>query len=168
MGRLTGRLIGAAGMLGLAAVGFAEPSGQPQDKPKPAAAPAAQLFIGNFAAPAANDAMVQQFEQNYGPQVRQMLRTELYFLRQVAQPTKPQYEKIAADGEAALKAAIPTYAEAMFGRTNNQTNPRTPITSALARSARAHLSPEQAERYQTELDQRVAAQRRCATSSLVV
>jgi hypothetical protein len=172
MGRITGRLIGAAGMLWLAAVGFAEPSGQPKQEPKKADAPAAKgdfaLFVGGFALAQPNDAMIQQFEQNYGPQVRQMLRTELYFLRQVAQPTKPQYEKIAADGDAALKAAIPTYAEAMFGRTNNQTNPRTPITSALARSARVHLSAEQAERYQAELDQRVAAQKRCAVSSLVV
>jgi hypothetical protein len=73
-----------------------------------------------------------------------------------------------ADGDAALKAAIPTYAEAMFGRVNPQSDPRTPITKALAKSVRVHLSPEQADRYQKELDQRTAAQRRFAVSNLVV
>ena len=76
---------------------------------------------------APEDPMVQQFEQQFGPQFRQLYRSELHFMRLVSQPTKQQYEKIAAEGETALKATIKQFAMSMRGESPEQSEPRTPL-----------------------------------------
>src|SRR5262249_30238374 len=87
------------------------------------------------------------------------------------QPTKEQYDKIAADGEAALKATIKKFAGNMrggiVGIAANESDPREPIVEALAKSVRATLAPEQAARYQKELDQRASARKRVILLNLV-
>ena len=116
-----------------------------------------------------DDVMLQQFEQQWGAQFRQLYKTELHFMRSVCQPTKQQYDKIAADGEPALKATISKFA-ATWRRpvaADEQPDPRTLIAEALVKSAGAILSPEQAARYRTELDQRTAARKRIAVLNLV-
>jgi hypothetical protein len=113
-------------------------------------------------------AQIRQFEQQYGPQFRILYKTELHFMRSVCQPTKQQFEKIAADGEPALKATIRKFAqETRNGSFNNQSDPRTPIADALVKVVRTNLSPEQAARYQKELDERIAARKRAAALNLV-
>ena len=73
--------------------------------------------------------MVQQFEQQFGPQFRLLYKMELRFMRTVCQPTKQQYEKIAADGEPALKATMAKFAKTWRRPgTDEQSDPRTPIT----------------------------------------
>jgi hypothetical protein len=109
----------------------------------------------------------QQFEQQFGPQLRQLYRTELHFLRMVCQPTKQEYEKIAADGEPALKEISTKLAQNARGLSNEQSDPRTPVTTALAKAVRTTLSPEQAARYQKELEQRAAARRQVVLLNLV-
>jgi hypothetical protein len=114
------------------------------------------------------DLMIQQFEQQYGAQFRQLYKTELHFMRLVCQPTRRQYDKIAADGEPALKATMSKFA-ATFHRpvADEQPDPRMLVAEALVKLAQTNLSPEQAARYRTELDQRTAAQKRIAVLSLV-
>lgn len=117
---------------------------------------------------AAEDANIAQMEQQFAPQFRQLHRSELHFLRTAADPTRQQYEKIAADGEAAVKAAVREYARAARGLANRNTDPRQALTAAVAKAAKTHLSPEQATRYQTEIDLRAAARRRMIVANLVV
>jgi hypothetical protein len=110
----------------------------------------------------------QQFEQQWGAQFRQLYRTELHFMRLVCRPTKQQFEKIAADGQPALKGMIRKIGQAaQGGRFNDQTDPRTPIAEELAKSIKTTLSPEQVARYQKEIDQRAAARQRAAVLSLI-
>jgi hypothetical protein len=114
------------------------------------------------------DAVVQQFQQQYGSRFRQLYRSELHFLRIVCQPTKQQFDKIAADGEPALQATIRKIA-ATWRRpaANDQSDLRTLIVDALVKSVRSTLSPEQSTRYQKELDQRTAARKRVTVLNLV-
>src|SRR5580704_1824337 len=64
---------------------------KPAEKPavkKAKAAPAKAVRVVN------DDAAVQQFEMQYGPQLKQMYKSELHFMRTVSQPTKQQFEQI--------------------------------------------------------------------------
>src|SRR4051794_27639754 len=107
MARLSNVLVRVACALGLMFLGLVGSSGQEVKKAAPkVAAPTIAAVPLNPARAFVNDAQVQQWEQQYGPQLRQLLRTELHFMRLVCQPTKQQYEKIAADGEPAIKEAI--------------------------------------------------------------
>jgi hypothetical protein len=137
--------------------------------PGPAFAQAAVQKLAEAARRIANEvAVVQQFEQQFAGQFRQLYRTELHFMRVVCQPTKQQYDKIAADAEPALKATIKKLAVNMRGKMAvEESDPRAPIVDALAKSVRTTLSPEQAARYQKELDQRAAARKQVALLNLV-
>jgi hypothetical protein len=147
-----------AGAIGLAAWASPDMRGQ-EEKAVPKAPPA----------PANDDAVaIQQMEQQIGGPFRQLHRTELHFMRIVAQPTKQQYEKIAADGAVAMKAAMRKYAQAMNGRmADGNSHPREQIVEAIAKSVRTTLSPEQAARYQKEIDLRTAARKRVVVLNLV-
>src|SRR5262249_31244635 len=89
------------------------------------------------------------------------------FLRVACQPTRQQYEKIAADGEAALKATIRAFAVDARGLGGDTPDPRLRITNYLAMSVQGVLSPEQAARYREELNQRAAARRAAMILNLV-
>ena len=159
MRRIAKLLLGAAAVISLSTFGFVETSGQYNEAPSKIGRPAPPKI-------AQEDPVVQQFEQQFGAQFRQLHRTELHFMRLVCQPTKQQYEKIAADSEAALKATIRTFALNMH-KPVDQSDPRAPIAEVLVKSVRTTLAPEQAARYQRELDQRAAARKRAALLSLV-
>jgi hypothetical protein len=89
-------------------------------------------------------------------------------MRLACQPSKQQYQKISADGEPALKAMIRDRVLKMRrGRDNEPFDPRKPIVGAILKSVRTTLSPEQAARYQKELDQRSAARKRAVVQNLV-
>ena len=173
MRRTANRLVCAAGAVWLSTCGFFASSGQafaqnvaPKMEPqKPV--PNAALEARRKAQLDQQDAMVQQFEQQFAPQFRQLYRTELHFVRLVCQPTKQQFENISADGEPALKETIKKFAMSMRGAAMVQSDPRTPIADALAKSVRATLSAEQAARYQAELDHRAVARKRVALLNLV-
>lgn len=187
MRRSADLLFCAAGALWLATVGFVQPSGQasadevPRKNAREAVQNLAQEALRKMGMAhqealrknAQEAAMAQQFEQHFAPQFRQLYRTELHFMRLVCQPTKQQYEKIAADGEAALKTTLRNVA--LKARVLNegrpaaleQFDPRMSIADALAGSVRATLSSEQAARYQTELDQRAVTRKRVVLLNLV-
>jgi hypothetical protein len=156
-------LLLAAGMLGLTLV---KPGDTPGQEAKAAAKPAPKAAPVAFGM-GVNDAMVKQWEQRFGPQIRQVHRMELHFMRLVTGPTRQQYEKIAADSEPATKEALQKLVGAMVGRAADQSDPRTLIADAIAKSVRETLSPEQAARYQKELDLRAAAHKRLVVMNLV-
>jgi hypothetical protein len=150
----------AAAVLGLAAIGLNDAAGQLIHPPKKA----------EVKADANNDdAVVRQVEQQYGAQIRQVHRTEMHLMRIVAEPTKEQYEKIAADGVTAMKAAAKKYADAMNGNgfIGDEFDPRKSIAEVIAQSVRSTLSPEQFARYEKELKLRTAARKRMVVSNLV-
>src|SRR5438132_848754 len=175
-------LLRAAAAMSLATFGFIEPPGSAfaDDVPPKIAQEAARKIEAaarEIAQVVRNigqeDAVVQQFEQQFAGQFRQLYKTELHFMRLVSQPTKQQYEKISADGETALKATIRNFALQMNGlrqpraSAGEQSDPRPLIADALAKSARTILSREQAARYQKELHQRTAARKRVVVLNLV-
>src|SRR5438552_708049 len=57
-----------------------------------------------------DDEVVKQVEQQFGMRFKQpfqqLLKSELHFMRVVCQPTKEQFDKINADGDAALQSVI--------------------------------------------------------------
>src|SRR5205085_4701378 len=120
-GRVSNVGFRAACALGLLALGLADTAGQQDAKPVAKDAPKAEVKkaavpVNAAGRVAVDDNAVQQWEQHYGPQLRQLLRTELHFMRLAAQPTKPQYEKIAAESEPAIKEAIRGLVLGMSGR----------------------------------------------------
>jgi len=115
-----------------------------------------------------------QAEEQFAGPFRVLYKTELHFMRLVCQPSKLQFERIAADGQVGLKAAIKKFASEMrvFGAgfviaKTQAFDLRKPITDALLQSARKVLTPEQAARYQKELDLRTAARKQMAVLNLV-
>jgi hypothetical protein len=109
----------------------------------------------------------QQIDQQWGPQFRQLYKTELHFMRLACQPTKQQFERIAAESQPGLKSALRKFGENMQkGRVLRGSEPRALIADAVSKSAQNVLSPEQVARYQKELDQRTAAQKRVCVLGL--
>src|SRR5262245_27385476 len=101
-------------IVGLTVCGFAEPARQ-DAKAKAevkADAKAAKADAKAAAVAKAVEANIQEFEMELGPGIRQIYRAELHLMRVIAQPTKEQYDKIAADADAVVKAAVRKYAEA--------------------------------------------------------
>jgi hypothetical protein len=193
IGRITFAAVIAAG---LAAMGDGRSSGQDkepakkeetkqaekkQDEKKPdekkqdekkkeqqkAAVKAVAGMIRGGAQPQDEDAIVKKVEQQYAARFRQLYRTELHFMRTVTEPTRPQFEKIAAETEPSQKAAIQAFARAMRGAGNGDDEPRRPMTDAIAKSVKANLTAEQSARYQKELDQRTAARKRVMVTNVV-
>lgn len=116
------------------------------------------------------------FVQQFMPQFRYLLKTELRFLRSVCQPDPQQYQLIQTAGEASLKDAVTNFADIQrkmqlggFQAGNQPVwpDPRQVIATGLMQSVKATLSPEQAQRYEQELDRRAAARRRAARLNLI-
>jgi hypothetical protein len=89
----------------------------------------------------------------------------MHFMRLVCQPTKEQFERIAAEAETTHKATM--RAPAMRFMATGVSVLRKPITDALLKSVRKVLSPEQAERYHKELELRNQALKRSVALNLV-
>jgi hypothetical protein len=120
---------------------------------------------------APDDPVVAQFEQEFGPQFRQLYRSELHFMRLVCQPTREQYERILAESATEnttvrrLAALIRDRQEGrvMVGAQQFEVQDlRKLITDRLAKSLRPTLSADQAARYQKELEQRAESRKRAA------
>jgi hypothetical protein len=124
--------------------------------------------------PQGNDAMIKQFEQQYGPRFHQLYKSELHLMRLVCQPTRQQFEKIAAACAADTKTQIHNYAKAVmdqrmgrFQANKPQADARKQVTSAIAQKMKETLSADQVARYAKELEERQAAERRVLILSLV-
>ena len=123
-----------------------------------------------------NDGYAQQFEQQFGRQFQLLYRTELHLLRVVCKLTKPQYQKVAADGEPALKATkqkfLDRWRDQQQGKWDRsgagQADPRETLSAELEKALQKTLTPEQAAAYKKERDLRAAAQRRAVVRTLII
>ena len=114
-----------------------------------------------------NAALVKQYEQRFGPQIRLIQRMELHFMRLVADPSRQEFEKVAAESDPAVKAGIHTLCEELASGRGIQADPHAPIAEAIAKSVTANLPPEKAARYQKEIDLRAAARKQTIELNLV-
>ncbi len=150
-------ILGAAGLL-LLSLGGPVVLGQ-DDKPAKEPAKAAE----------AEDFSDIQLGAQFGPRFRQLYKTELRFMRLATQPSKQQYEKIAAEGDPSVKAALREYVKRFTGGNGgkiSQANPNQIMTDAITKAVDKHLPPEKAARYQKELIARTAAYKRMAVDNL--
>jgi hypothetical protein len=120
------------------------------------------------------DNMVRQMEQQFGPRVRQMYKSELHFMRGVCKPTRQQFDNVAADGEKELKAAIhevaQLWAEAQQGRRQGNAqwpDTRKVLATQIVKSVKTRISSEAAARYQKEIDARDEARKRVTRLNLL-
>lgn len=123
-----------------------------------------------------NDPVIKQFEQQYSRQFQQLFKTELHFIRIVCQPTKQQYEKIAADGEKVKKATIRKFAlyQKRMRRgfrageqRNGPGDPRDMLAQELSKLVKTTLSADKAASYQKEIDRRGVARKRVAKLNIL-
>jgi hypothetical protein len=117
-------------------------------------------------ADAPNDAMVQQWIQQYRP----YLLTELNFIRQMCDLPKEQRPKIKAAGEAGLREAATKFAKTQQRRQGidvSQFSPRTIIRQALEQALKETLTEEQMARYTAEAAARTAQHKRAVILSVV-
>src|SRR5262249_4102687 len=139
-----------------------------KDAPKPAPPETTKLAPFNAQGRMVNEAQIQAWENAYGAQFRQVLRTELHLMRLVTEPTRQQYERIKDESELGLKDAIRSLLVAQYtGNVGAWSDMRAPIAAVVARSVRATLSAEQAARYDKELELRTAARKRAVVLNLV-
>ncbi len=99
---------------------------------------------------------LQQFEAHYGRHFDQILRTELHFIRIVCQPSRQQYEAMAADGKLVRTKVINKFAMIEQGMNHGQnqstdSDTRKPVAEGLLISAKRHLLPDQVAAYEREL-----------------
>jgi len=133
-----------------------------QDK-KAAEAPAAKKQVEN------PPEVENPFEAQFLPQFRQLYKAELRFMRQVAEPTKQQYEKVTAESEQSMKVALRAYTKRFTGGgSNGSTNPNQTMADAILQAVKKQLTQEQVARYQKELEARTKAIKRMAVDNLVV
>lgn len=136
------------------------------------------------AAPAAF-AVPVQWDANFAfqqvlPQVKGIHKAELHFMRMVCQPTREQFEKVAADSEPALRASAEKLAAlnqngmmiVRAGRGvpegDDQLDLPRQIADAVSKSVRKVLSVEQANRYDKELAERLEASNRVVVRGFVI
>ncbi len=122
-----------------------------------------------------DEALAEQFEQQFGKQFQHLYRTELHLLRVVCKLTKAQYQKVAADGEPALKATKQKFLgywrdqrQGKWDRAGRHDDPREMLSAELEKALQKTLTPEQAAAYKKERDLRTAAQRRAVVRTLIV
>ena len=120
---------------------------------------------------AQNDAMMQQFLQQFRPH----LMEELGFIRLVCSDlTAEQRPKIKEAGEAGLKKAAKQMADVQNRQNrglgfqpNAQPEPRRMIREAIANALKETLTPDQMQRYTREADDRTAHRKQAAILSVV-
>jgi hypothetical protein len=115
---------------------------------------------------------VKQFKQQYARQFRQLLNTELLFIRSACHPTQKEFGRVRAAGKAIIEGVLREYAQAQFRprpviSSLLQIDPRTLLSLALSKRVDEMLPEEKADSYRAELAQRVNARRRLAVLSIL-
>jgi hypothetical protein len=165
MRRVTALLFPMAGLTAFAACLVALAQDAPKEAPRKEEAKKAGVRV---ARPAVDENVIKQFEAEYGGQFRMLYKTELHAMRLITQPTKAQFDAIAAAGEPELKQVIRRFAVSSRGGPRSNLDPRAQLTAAIAEAAQKTLAPEQSARYRQELDARTAAHKRAAALGFVV
>lgn len=119
-----------------------------------------------------NDVHLNAIAQQFTPQFQHLVKSELYFIRKVCQPSDEQYQTIKAAGDQTLKTVVRRCAEDQLrmqrgNAKESGTDPRQEIAVELSKRVEEVLSVEQLRRYQRELEQRAAARKHAAMLALV-
>lgn len=115
--------------------------------------------VPQAAAVAPDKNALKQFEARYGRHFDQIIKTELHFIRLVCQPTRQQYDALAADGKLIRTKVLNKFAMVQQGmnrgiHSSSDNDTRKPVAEDLLQSAKRHLSPDQVAKYESELAER--------------
>ncbi len=110
---------------------------------------------------------------NYVQQFRPILRAEHHFIRTICDLTKEQREQVAREEEKSLQEVATKLAEMqqngrpaqVLGDAN--TDPRAMLQKRIASVAKAHLTPAQLARYESEVEKRQSYRKHVAVSNMV-
>jgi hypothetical protein len=119
--------------------------------------------------------LADPLEQQFAPQIQQVMTSELLFIQKVCQPTAKQYESLKLVGDRASKITLKKLAQVQKkmqqgiqpGQQIDWPDPRSVIAEMLSKEVAATMSAEQAERYQRELTKRAEARKRVALLNLI-
>ncbi|NQV26227.1 MAG: hypothetical protein HQ518_17875 [Rhodopirellula sp.] len=108
---------------------------------------------------------LKQFEAQYGRHFDQVVKTELHFIRIVCQPTRQQYDALAADGKLIRTKVLNQFALIQQGmnqgrQPSNDNDTRKPVSEELLIASARHLSPDQVAKYKSELAERDKARQK--------
>jgi hypothetical protein len=116
-------------------------------------------------------ANVAMFEKQIAPQMRQLYRSELHFVRAACNLSKAEYDQLSRECEPALKAATSELATVWNGpaaiRSAANNSPRAALSKEMAKSVRKVLPPEKAALYQKEVALREEARKKTIVNGLV-
>jgi hypothetical protein len=116
-------------------------------------------------------ANVAMFEKQIAPQMRQLYRSELHFVRAACNLSKSEYDQLSRECEPALKAATSELATVWNGpaaiRSAANNSPRVTLSKEMAKSVRKVLPPEKAALYQKEVALREEARKQTIVNGLV-
>jgi hypothetical protein len=120
--------------------------------------------VPQAAIPVLDKNALKQFEAQYGRHFDQVIKTELHFIRIVCQPTRQQYDALAADGKLIRTKVLNKFAMVQQGmnrgvRSSSNNDTRKPVSEGLLTSAKRHLAPDQVAKYESELAERTNARK---------
>jgi hypothetical protein len=116
---------------------------------------------------------IKMFAQQWEPQIRALLRAEYRFMRTVCAPTKEQRLPIVRQSDAWVKAAARQFAEwqmngqMIAGRPAPSPDARSLLVEEISKAVKAHLTPEQFQRYRKEIDARAEDEKAVGVKNLV-
>tara|TARA_R110002072_G_scaffold302999_1_gene491010 strand:+ start:36989 stop:38071 length:1083 start_codon:yes stop_codon:yes gene_type:complete len=125
-------------------------------------------LLGGRAAPQVQAKLDQnalkQFEVQYGRHFDQIVKTELHFIRVVCQPTRQQYDALAADGKLIRTKVLNKFATIQQDmnrgiQSSSDNDTRKPVSEDLLKSAKRHLTVDQVAKYESELASRDEARK---------
>ena len=111
------------------------------------------------------------FEQQIGPQMKQLYRSEMHFLRVTCQLNKAEFELVSKECDTALKTTTSELAKVWNGpgaiRSSSDNNPRSMLSKEIAKCVQKALPAKQAALYEKELALREEAQKKTIVNGLV-
>ncbi len=137
-------------------------------KANPAPVPARQILMDGV--------NIQVAERQVIAQVRYLYQSELHFMKLICQPSKAEFDRIAQDGEPAVKAMVHEFVtQTTGGRSriiqgnakNASADPRETLAKEIARLAEQTLSADRAALYEKESRIRAEARQRAVRESLL-
>jgi hypothetical protein len=118
----------------------------------------------------AADPQIQQYVQ----QIRPMVRTEYYFIRNVCELTKDQRKQVAREGERALVPAARRFVEEQqkmmrggWRPGSQQPDPQRLLEDVLSKAVLPLLTPAQTTKYKDEIEKRAANRKQVALDNIV-
>ncbi len=123
---------------------------------------------------AEEEKMLAPIIQQFLPQLKPLLKSEIHLVDAVCKPSKEQLAKVEKDGDATIHEVAKNIArvqqnmmQGRWGGASTNPDPRALLQVAMIKSVTAHLSPEQKATYQAEVDRRNASRKSTAITNIV-